>query len=178
MTTSQSITVHCWLPELNGIALGIGGAGAVTIGSLLEPLLFSISWDLLAEMLLGIALLTFALTYCRVTVTPWEVRMLGSGIWKGHYRCSLEESAIHGQWLLPEWAAQAAFYPPCLNFTSENNWDTDIDFVEITFHGEQTLNCFRYQQLAKILVALHVMADRRCELETVPTADSLPTADA
>lgn len=164
MTTSQSITVHCWLPELNGIALGISGAGAF-IGSLLGPLLFSTSWGLLVKVLLGFVLLTFTLAYCRVTVTPYEVRVLGSGIWKSRHRCPLEEAAIYGHWLLPELAAHANYYSPCLDFSVEDDWDTGIEFVEITFYNEQVLNCFRYRQLPKILNALRTMAEHRIALE-------------
>lgn len=175
MSAKDSITVHGRLPNLNVLALGIGG-GAVLIGAILAPLLVEAAWGTLAGVVAGGALLLFALSYCRVTVTPWEVRVLGSGIWKGRYSCPLAEAAAHGSWLLPEWAAQAAYYSPCLNFSSEEDWDTGVEYVEITFYGEQVLNLFRYQQLPEVLAALRAMAARRRELEAAP-ASILPPAD-
>lgn len=169
MPAQDRITVHCWLPNLNLIALGIG-AGAALVGTLLAPLLLSASWCTLAEGLAGVVLLTWGLAYCRVTVTPWEVRALGSGLWKSRYRCPLEEAAIGHFWLLPELAARAAYYSPCLDFSSAEDWDTGVKYVEIEFYGEQVLNCFRYRQLPALLHALRTMADRRAALETLTDA--------
>lgn len=171
MSTRDSITVHCWRPNLNIIALGIG-AGASLIGLLLAPVLLDASWAARVEVIGGIVFFTLALAYCRVTVTPWEVQVLGSGIWKGRYKCPLEEAAIGRSWVLPELATKATYYSPCLDFSSAEDWDTGVEYVEIEFYGEQVLNCFRHQELPAILHALLTMAARRVALEALATPDS------
>lgn len=164
MATTDSITIHCWLPDVQSIALGIGAGGAV-FGTVLLETVRGLSWLTNLEVLAGLLFLGFCLTYCRVTVTPWEVRVLGSGAWKGHYSCPLAEAAVWGYWVLPEQAAAASYYSPALDFSLEEDWDSGTPYVDVLFYGEQQFNCFRPKHFHEINAALETMKSRRLALE-------------
>jgi|GEM_PF-2711082 len=164
MATTDSITIHCWLPDVQSIALGIGAGGAV-FGTFMLEMVRGLSWLTNLEVLGGLLFLGFCLTYCRVTVTPWEVRVLGSGIWKGRHSCPLAEAAVWGHWVLPEQAAAASYYSPALDFALEEDWDSGTPYVDVLFYGEQQFNCFRPKHFHEINAALETMKSRRLALE-------------
>ncbi len=165
---ANSITIHCWLPDVQSLALGLMTGGAL-LGSVMAEVVRALSWRTNLEVLGGLLFLGFCLTYCRVTVTPWEVRVLGSGLWKGRYSCPLAEAAVWGYWVLPEQAAAANYYSPALNFSLEEDWDSGTPYVDVLFYDEQLFNCFRTKHFHEIRAALEVMKSRRLALEEPPT---------
>ena len=184
MITKESMTVHCWLPNLNIIALGIG-AGGVLIGTLLAPLLSAAYWSLegavlLGTVLLGVGLLTFALSYCRVQVSPWEVQVLGSGLRKGRYNCLLEEVVLGGQWRLDgHWglgqpATYADYQNAALSFSLEEDWDTGTPYLRIQHRGEEVLNLFRAEHYAEIQDAFAIVRARRHLLDAQTAKPDFP----
>jgi hypothetical protein len=164
MTSTDSITIHCWLPDVQGLALGIGlygGGFALGIFEIVRSFTLSTNLGIAASLIL----LGYWCTYCRIKATPWEVNVLGSGLWKKSYSCPLEEVAIEAYWVLPELAARANYHAAALTFASEEDWDTGTPYVEIQWYGEEVLNNFRVKQLAEIQVSLGLMKSRRVALE-------------
>jgi len=118
----------------------------------------------------GLLLLGYWITYCRVRVTPWEVRVLSSGIWKRSYRCPLEAAAVGGCWVLPELAAREEYHWAALSFCAEEDYDSGTPYVEIEFYGDTVFNCFRPKQLGQIEGAIAHMRARRLVLEAAASS--------
>jgi len=160
----SSVTIHCWWPNWNIVAAGllIGAAGLSVVFQFIgEAFPFAIA----AKVCGGLMVLGYWCLYCRVTVTPWEVRVLGSGLWKGRYRSPLEEVIIGGQWALGEAVRVSDIANAGLFFGIESDWDTDITYVEMQFYGEDILNAFREQHYPKIQAAIEAMVAQRQALE-------------
>jgi hypothetical protein len=164
MPSANSITIHCWLPDVQSIALGLG-MGAAVAGSVFAAIFDSFSLTTSLVVLGGMLFFGYCLTYCRVTITPWEVKVLGSGIWKRRYSCPLEEAAIEGRWVLPELAASACYYSAALNFLSEEDWDSGTPYIDVLFYSEQIINCFRTKHFYEIQTALETMKNYRLKLD-------------
>jgi hypothetical protein len=167
MSVHNSITINCWVPDGQSIAIGLLLAG-IPLGGL-GAMFFETTRLFSPATQVGIVgsflLLGYWCTYCRVRITPWEVRVLGSGVWKGRYCCPLEEAAIGTYWVLPELAAQANYYSAALSFSPEEDWDTGTPYLEIQWYGEDVFNSFRVKQFAEISSALETMKNRRIALE-------------
>nr|GFB74576.1 hypothetical protein [Tanacetum cinerariifolium] len=156
--------VRCAWDLVADYALGLG-MGAAVMGSVFAAIFDSFSLITSLSVLGGMLFLGYCLAYCRVTITPWEVRVLGSGIWKGRYSCPLEAAAVEGYWVLPELAASAGYHSAALNFSSEEDWDSGTPYIDVLFYGEQIINCFRTKHLNEIQAALETMKNRRLRLD-------------
>ena len=114
----------------------------------------------------GLLLLGYWVTYCRIKVTPWEVRVLSAGIWKHSYRCPLEEATVNGYWVLPELAVREQYHWAALSFSTEEDYDSGALYVEIEFYGDSVFNGFRPKQFPQIKDAIARMQARRLALES------------
>lgn len=156
---TPSVTVHCWWPNWNIIAAGLGAGGLVL------PPSGAALWDLLSIRTLPLFLLGLRtllvplhyLLYCRVTITPWELQRLSSGLRKSRYAAPLAAVMI-GRWRgRPELKQAHA----AISIFEEQDWDTGTPYLELQVYGAEIFNGFRKAHFARIEAGLAAMLAQR-----------------
>lgn len=133
------------------------GAGGLVLGPIGAALWDLFSLPTLALMLLGLVAFVVFWLYCRVTITPWEVRILSSGLLKSRYAAPLEDVMI-GRWRGRPELKQA---DAAISIFEEEDWDTGTPYLELQVYGEDIFNGFRKAHFARIEAALAAMLAQR-----------------
>ena len=112
-------------------------------------------------VLLATTLVVFWWAYCRVTITPWEVRLVSSGMYKQRYNAPLEGIKLNGRQLLPTQAKSLAATQATMTFEVDEDFDTGEEYIWADLAGEQIALDFPVKHYAILEAAFSQMVTQR-----------------
>ncbi|OON70207.1 hypothetical protein B0919_05590 [Hymenobacter sp. CRA2] len=124
-------------------------------------------------VLLAASLYIIYVMYCRITVTPSGVQVIGaSWLIRPRYWAPLEAVMLDGKWVLPAGQTSRDSRDAALSFAQQWDWDTDEDYLEIQFYGEDVLHYFYLDYLPEIRSAIQQMVALRQAPEAAAAAET------
>ncbi|WBO85774.1 hypothetical protein [Hymenobacter yonginensis] len=126
----------------------------------------------LAWLLAG-SLYSIWLLFGRFSVSPTEVRLVTGGWLCPHrYRAPLEAVLVNGCWLLDGTVRNNSQPVAVLQLEVAQEFDTDEEYLAITYNGEEIDHYFSLRQWPDIVAALTDMAALRHEASAARPAGS------
>jgi hypothetical protein len=161
----SSIIIHNW-PGLRGLGWAVFLLGYfLAQGFWVIDGVSEMSVSVWLAVLLVMTLVVFWWAYCRVTITPWEVRLVSSGLYKHRYSAPLEGVKLNGQWLLPAQIESSAAAGVTMTFEVDEDFDTGEEYIWADFAGKQVALDFPVKQYAALEAAFSQMATQRQNIE-------------
>ncbi|WP_156109415.1 hypothetical protein [Hymenobacter sp. APR13] len=126
----------------------------------------------LAWLLAG-SLYSVWLLFGRFSVSPTEVRLVTGGWLRPHrYRAPLEAVMLNGRWLLDGGSRKADQPVAVLQLEVAEDFETDEQYISITYNGEEIDHYFSLRQWPDMVAALTHMAALRHEASAARPAGS------